>query len=1320
MGTTRFDLEKFNGENDFYLWSLKMRAILIQQGLDSALDGEEEKSKKEREEGSSSSGGDLRTMNNKAHSTIILHLSDEVLREVAKEKSASGLWAKLEELFLKKSLAKRLYMKMKLYTFSMKEGTSMRDHVDEFNKLILDLENVNVMLEDEDRALILLSSLPDSYEHFVDTLLYGRQTLTLKDVKNALESKDLKKRADGKDQITGDGLVAKAKTEKKIYKDKKNKNQKEKTDKMKKKRKCYFCQKEGHYIKDCFEKKKLEKLQKESSGKADIASVDEGESEDADVLIAADKKSSGEWILDSGCSFHMCPHKDFFVTFESIDGGKVLLGNNLACKVAGIGSVRIKMYDGSVKGLEQVRYVPELKRNLISLGMIDKLGCCIKAENGELQILKDGAIIMKGCRRNGLYVLKGSVELPGIIANVNSDKTRLWHMRLAHMSEKGLKELSKQGLLGTDQISALEFCEKCVFGKATRQKFNPVKQETKNTLDYIHSDLWGPSQVPSHGGARYFITFIDDFSRKVWVYVLKHKSEAFEKFKDWLTLIENQTERRVKRLRTDNGLEYCCNDFEQFCIKKGIARHKTVRHTPQQNGLAEKMNRTLVERVRCMLFNANLSKHFWAEAVTTAAYLVNRSPSVALHFKTPQEVWSGKPPDLSNLRVFGCLAYAHINQGKLEPKAVKGYFIGYPEGVKGYKIWCIDGKPSRTLISRDVVFDEEPMLHQKVETELTTPDTNEVKEHNFKVESSEEKKTTERISKPCQKIHITSQMNEYQLTRDREKRVIKPPKRYGIADMISYALAVAEEVIGEEPVSYKQAMGSKIREKWLDAMNEEIISLKKNRTWILVKKPQNKRLVGCKWIYKIKEGTVDGEPPRYKARLVAKGFTQKHGVDFNEVFSPVVKYSSIRILLAIAAYNDLELDQMDVKTAFLHVNLEEEILMDQPEGFIEEGTEDMVCLLKRSLYGLKQSPRQWYLRFDEFMISHGYCRSQYDSCVYFKILSSEDRIYLLLYVDDMLIACKRREEIERLKMELNTAFEMKDLGTATRILGMQIVRNRSKGTLFLTQAMYAKRVLSRFEMSGAKPVTVPMSAHFRLSKLQEPEEDHDLVHMKSVPYSSAVGSIMYSMVCTRPDVAHSVGVVSRFMGNPGREHWSAVKWLLRYMKGTANHGILYGGSESNSCQVSGFVDSDFAADLDKRRSITGYVFILNGGAVSWKASLQSVVALSTTEAEYIALTEAVKEAKWLSGLVSEFGLKQESVCIGCDSSSAIQLSKNPKYHERTKHIDVRLHFVRDEIANGIVNVIKVSTQTNPADILTKVVPAIKFRNSLNLVGVGSL
>lgn len=304
----------------------------------------------------------MRSINNKAHITIILHLSDVVLREVAKEKSTSSLLSKLKELFLNKSSAKGLYIKKKLYTFSMKEGTTMKDHLDEFNKLILDLENVNINLEYEDKALFLLSSLPDSYEHFVDTLLYGRKILTLKDVRSALESKDLKKRKEGRDQGLGEGLVAKSKSKKKIKKlKKKSNNQKDKTNKKKKKRKCYFCYKEGRYIKDFFEKKKLEKIKKESTGKAAIASEDEGDLEGVDVFIVVEKQPTDEWILDSGCSFHICPNKHLFKTFERVDGGKVLLGNNLACKVAGIRTVGITMHNGVERDLKHVSYVPKLK-----------------------------------------------------------------------------------------------------------------------------------------------------------------------------------------------------------------------------------------------------------------------------------------------------------------------------------------------------------------------------------------------------------------------------------------------------------------------------------------------------------------------------------------------------------------------------------------------------------------------------------------------------------------------------------------------------------------------------------------------------------------------------------------------------------------------------------------------------------------------------------------------------------------------------------------------------------------------------------------------
>ena len=507
------------------------------------------------------------------------------------------------------------------------------------------------------------------------------------------------------------------------------------------------------------------------------------------------------------------------------------------------------------------------------------------------------------------------------------------------------------------------------------------------------------------------------------------------------------------------------------------------------------------------------------------------------------------------------------------------------------------------------------MLQSKVETELLTPSSGIQDSSELKVESTNDERSSEVKD---QKAFRHTELEGYQLAKDRERRVSKVPKRYGIADLVSYALMVANDVSGEEPISYKEAMRSKQISEWLTTMKEEIASLKKNDTWVLVDKPTNKKLVGSKWVFKLNEWITGVEKSRYKARLVVKGFTQREGVDFNEVFSPVVKYSSIRVLLAITAALDLELDHMDVKTTFLHGNLDEEILMSQLEGFIEEGKKDKVCLLKKILYGLKQSPHQWYLRFDDFMLSHGYQRSQYDCCVYYKILSSGHTIYLLLYVDDMLIACKLKEEMKKLKKELSFEFEMKNLGPAKKILRMKIVRGRSEKMLFLTQTDYVRKVLDRFGMLSSKSVSTSFATHIKLSKQQEPTREVDMEYMVRILYSSAVGSIMYVMVCSRPDIAFGVGMVSRYMGNPGKSHWESIKWILRYLNGSIRHDIMFGRVNNTSCKILGFVDSDFVGDIDKRRSVTGFVFTLFRGAVRWKSSLQPVVTLSTTEAEYIA------------------------------------------------------------------------------------------------------
>ena len=491
--------------------------------------------------------------------------------------------------------------------------------------------------------------------------------------------------------------------------------------------------------------------------------------------------------------------------------------------------------------------------------------------------------------------------------------------------------------------------------------------------------------------------------------------------------------------------------------------------------------------------------------------------------------------------------------------------------------------------------------------------------------------------------------------------------------------------------------------QWKRAMEDELSSLDKNHTWSLVKLPAGKKALQNKWVFRVKD-EIDGSK-RYKARLVVKGFQQKKGVDYNEIFSPVVKMTTIRMVLGIVASEDLHLEQLDVKTAFLHGDLEEDIYMAQPEGFPIVGKENMVCKLKKSLYGLKQAPRQWYLKFDSFMQRSGYHRCEMDHCCYLKKFNSS-YIILLLYVDDMLIAGSDMQEINKLKKQLSREFEMKDLGAAKQILGMSIARDRVAGTLKLSQAKYINKVLEKFNMADAKARSTPLGSQLRLSKKQSPKTEEDIEHMAKIPYVSAVGSLMYAMVCTRPDIAQAVGVVSRFMSNPGREHWEGVKWLLRYLKGTSNVALVY---KRNGVVLEGFADANLGGCDDSGKSTTGYVFTIGGTAISWMSRLQKSVALSTTEAEYMAIAEAAKELIWLKNFLIELGFQQEDCVLHCDNQSAVHLAKNPVFHSRTKHIQMRYHFIRELINDGTLNLKKILGTKNPADMFTKVVTTDKLK-----------
>ena len=413
--------------------------------------------------------------------------------------------------------------------------------------------------------------------------------------------------------------------------------------------------------------------------------------------------------------------------------------------------------------------------------------------------------------------------------------------------------------------------------------------------------------------------------------------------------------------------------------------------------------------------------------------------------------------------------------------------------------------------------------------------------------------------------------------------------------MVAYTLLVIDDGI---PYTYKEVVQSVENAKWKKAMDEEMKSLHKNQTWDLVQLPEGKKIIGCKWVYAKKEGNPGTDNIYFKARLVAKGYAHNEGIDYNEVFSPVDKHSSIRILLALVAQFDLELAQLDVKTVILHGDLEEKIYMSQPDSFKVTRKENWACKLKKSLYGLKQSPHQWYKRFDKFMIEHGYTRSQFDNYVYFRKLFNGSFIYLLLYVDDVLITLKSKVEIDKLKAQLRTEFEMKDLGKAKKILGMEIQRDRRKGTVYLTQTQYLKKILQRFGVDGkTKPVSTPLAPHFKLSASMSPRTEEKRKHMAQIPYANAVGALIYAMVCTRPDISHAVSMMSKYMHDPGKGHWQAVKQILRYIHGITDIGLKFERDDRLGQNLVGYVDSDYAGDLDKRRSTTGYVFTLAKGPV---------------------------------------------------------------------------------------------------------------------------
>ena len=1122
-----------------------------------------------------------------------------------------------------------------------------------------------------------------------------------------------------------------------------------------------------------------------SAGRRGYSRYGQGEDEEdpghAEVLIGEISMGSGEgdgeekeWVCDSGADYHMSGDSSLFDSLEDVPSKFRVKQIKGEVNIKKWGVVRLCTDKGEdVKGaleLHEVLYLPGMKVNIFSLQRIRKIGECSYTFEGkpvpgkQIPIYnKDGnqiATMEESLKARPTLVCVGAnadVGVKGEVLGAKGISMELLHKRLGHTSRGGMERIVREQLVrGLEDGIQGEFgmCRGCKLGKSSEKSHLRKSQIYRATepLELVHTDIAGPFKPKAigGGGGQYNLVVIDDFSRKSWTIPLRKKSDTKVALKQWITINENQSGKKVKKLRSDNGGEYIDEELEVWLREHGILHQTIPARSPQSNGVAERMNRTLQDRARSMLVGAGLGGGFWVEAIATASYIRNRGPVEGLS-KTPDELWSGSIPSVKHLRAYGSKAYVSLEKfkrgGKMGVTKWEGVIVGYPTGSVGYRVWDpIRGKvfnvgvPDvdenveagwwRKGIDGVVIDDLEPVrfpdLGDDVAAEVEVASQNETLP--FLVEDSSDDEAEEgdepdggdeddswgpADDAPVHEDPVADGEEEQEESgprhSNRERRGV-PPLRFIEAFLANGGGADADE----NPQTVQEALQGEHKEKWQQAMDSEMASLVENGVYELVDRPKGKKVVKSKWVFRVKTNEK-GEVEKFKARVVAKGYSQVEGVDYDQIFSPTVRFESIRQLIALGASKGLEMHQMDVTTAFLYAPLEEEVYMEQPDGTVKEGEEAKVMRLLKCLYGLKQSPRQWNLCIDAVLQKLGFRRLKSDVGIYVKG-EGDEAVYIALYVDDMFMVGKKLKNIEVVKEGLGREFKMKDLGLAKFLLGIEI-RRQENGDVLLVQEKYARDVVGRFNMEGSKPVSTPLELGTHLDTSQQPVLDVDKEQMCNIPYRSAVGSLMYLSTCTRPDISAAISELSKFSQNPGAVHWEGVKRVLRYVNATAGDGLLY--KRGAQVAVWGYADAGHAGDQETSRGRHGYVFLSAGAAVSWRSSMMKLVTHSSCESEYVGLSEAGNEAVHLLQLQEEMGIGGGSVLMMGDNESSLKLALNPVFHQRSKHIRIKFHSLRDRVEEGLLELCKVDTGLNAADMLTKNVSVGILKVCKKLVGMVS-
>lgn len=1091
--------------------------------------------------------------------------------------------------------------------------------------------------------------------------------------------------------------------------------------------------------------------------------------------------SREEAYLDSGCSSSMTPNRHNFSSFVELKKAiPVTLGDGSVIPATGKGSVKYAMTvnNETVDVTLPMLYVPKLATTLVSVSEIterssvrlifeDSTCKAYTVTNGKRS---DHIFTASNAGSGGLYRIVGAPITPKVRSNITSTPRRVdinvLHRRLGHLGFENIKRLVRSKMVeGIDEVTGdIEFCEACQ-EKQHRLPFPDNEFETSTPatapLERIHTDVAGPLPI-SIGGKRYFMTIIDEFTRHPDIRFLKKKSEVDQSLRNWIAGAERFHERKVKCVRSDNGGEYISKSLQDFFAASGIRHETTAPDSPEQNGLAERMNRTIMDRVKAMMADGKFSSGFWAEIAETAVYLIKRSPATALPgSKTPYEAWSQKKPSVGHFRTIGCDAYAHVakqHRKKLDSNTRKCKLLGYWDNSKAYRLW--DPNARRVIKCRDVKFNEKqdksvpastPTIPPifTVESEIEEIDTAPLQPKEEDIDDDESppplialreepaprRRRTElemlgpapdvpetRVRRPTAKQREINERREVpapvgaQPTTEDEDE-IEPP----IMETASFAFAMsaAIETILDDPKTLHEAMQRPDADKWETAVKTEFNALDNNNVLTECVLPPGRKAIGARFVLRVKND-IDGNPIRHKARLVAHGYAQRYGIDYYETFAPVARMSSIRMLLATGIQLGLHLHQYDFDTAYLNGVLDEEVYIRVLDDCDRR---DKIYKLNRALYGLKQSGRVWHETLHPEFIKLGFTQLESEPCVYV-YRNGSDLVIIVVYVDDMLIFGNNEKLMHEQETAIATRFRMRLLGSSSdttqfAILGISIRYDLQNQKVELDQRQYIRDMARRYGLNPAKPANSPLSSGFKPTKDDCPSTDAEKAKMENKPYRSLIGSLQYAAQCTRPDICFPVGAMGKFSANPGIRHYNESIRILRFLITTQDLVITYHGSSTIPATISFTTDSDADwAGSDERKSTSGYIVTMAGGPVNWSSKLQGMQAMSSGEAEYIASANAGQEIVFADNFFTELGFP--SACphlLRLDSTSAIQWNNNPSGHSRTKHIDLKHHFTRSLVSMKRVKIKYIPSAEMLADVLTKPLGATLHAKAIEMLGM---